>query len=328
MMASCEASRASCEATIDGGLLIDKEPGWTSHDVVARLRTLARQRQIGHTGTLDPLASGLMVCLLGGATRIARYLTGLNKVYECDAQLGVETDTYDSEGRITARSDRIPDSREAVEAALRSFVGQIDQTPPIYSAIKIGGKRLYRYARANEQVEIPSRRVTIHRIELLEFAPPSLRFAAAVSAGAYVRSLCHDLGRRLGCGAMMTALRRTAVGPFLLGDAAKLAELEAAPDALEKRLLDIPRLLPFLSHLQADEEGRLRLAHGASCPPRHFAPAPGPASIGRPALALDERGKAIAMVTIEKTGSEPAGAQNEPSADVVVRPLRVFPVKP
>ena len=270
----------------------------TSHDVVGRLRRLAGQKQVGHTGTLDPIATGLMICVLGRATKLSPFLTHLDKSYLCDARFGVATDTYDSEGEVTARSDEVPSDIEIVRAEVGAFVGDIEQTPPVYSAIKVAGKALHRYARAGEAVNVPSRQVRVDRFELVDYSPPDLRFVADVSAGAYIRSLCHDLGQALGCGAHMTALRRTSVGPFSLDDAVTLDELEARPELLASALRPMGAMLPHLPHWEIDETRQVHLLNGSACPADCVEPAPKGDQVGGVGLAIDGEGNALALVKI------------------------------
>ena len=212
---------------VSGILLLDKPSGPTSHDMVMVVRRGAGQKQVGHAGTLDPLATGLLVICLGAATRLSDYMRGKNKRYRARVRLGQTTNTYDADGEITATSDAIPD-RAAVEAALVKFRGPIQQRPPAFSAIKRGGKKAYELARAGEAVELEARPVEIYSLELLEWEPPEFTLDALCSAGTYVRSLAHDLGQNLGCGAHLTALRRTASGNFQLSEAVKLDDLQKA----------------------------------------------------------------------------------------------------
>ena len=296
----------------------------TSHDVVGRLRRVTGQRQIGHTGTLDPIATGLMVCVLGHATRLASYLSGMEKGYECAARMGIETDTYDIAGRVTAQCEAIPSDRGLVEAALARFAGEIEQRPPVYSAVKVKGRRLYKYARSNEAVEAPQRRVRIHRITLLDYQAPDVRFFCHVSSGAYVRSLCHDLGSALGCGACMTALRRTFVGPFQVDDAVRLERLEAEPDEAARRLIAMSALVPGLPVLRADAEGGRLLACGAACPVGHLAPREWEELDGQTALVCDEGEAAIALVRLEGCDARVREETNGAARHGIARPLRVF----
>ncbi len=210
-----------------GILLLDKPSGPTSHDMVIALRRGAGQKQVGHAGTLDPLATGLLVICLGAATRLSDYMRGKDKRYRARARLGQSTNTYDADGEITATSDTLPD-RAAVEEALVKFRGPIQQQPPAFSAIKRAGKKAYELARAGEVVELEARPVEIYALELLEWQPPEFTLDVLCSAGTYIRSLAHDLGQALGCGAHLTALRRTASGNFLLNEAVTLDDLQKA----------------------------------------------------------------------------------------------------
>lgn len=209
---------------MDGLLLIDKPKDWTSFDVVAKIRgqikreTGLKKPKVGHTGTLDPLATGLLVLTLGSYCKRAGEFTKLDKTYEVTMRLGLTSTTGDEEGDKTPVSDRVP-SHEDVEDALKKFIGDIMQTPPIYSAIKIDGQRAYKLARAGKEVVLEPRQVRIDRIELTEYAYPEIKFTADVSSGTYIRSLVEDIGELLGVGAYMTDLRRTQVGTFSVQDA-------------------------------------------------------------------------------------------------------------
>ena len=219
----------------DGILLIDKPAGWTSFDVVAKVRgklrrsyteqgvkPTKRQLRVGHAGTLDPFATGLLVILLGDATKRATEFLKLDKVYEAEIILGQESTTGDPEGEITTMPQTSSSqglSLETVEEVLRQFVGEIRQRPPIFSAIKINGQRAYKLARDGKEVEIPKRTVTIHSLELLDYAYPSLKVRTHVGSGTYIRSLAVDIGRALGTGAYCRKLRRTSVADWDVANA-------------------------------------------------------------------------------------------------------------
>jgi tRNA pseudouridine55 synthase len=214
---------------VDGVLVCDKPAGMTSHDVVARVRRLASQRRVGHGGTLDPPATGVLVLALGRATRLLPFLPTEPKRYLATIAFGTETDTLDGAGTVTATADAGGLEEGGVRAALAGFVGPQLQVPPMVSAVKVGGERLYAKARRGESVERSPRPIVVHELELLAFAPgpePRATVAVACSGGTYVRSLAADLGRALGTLAHLAALRRTAVGSFGEGDAHTLAELE------------------------------------------------------------------------------------------------------
>lgn len=236
----------------------------TSHDVVQRVRHWSGQRRIGHTGTLDPMASGVLVLCLGQATRLVEYYQGHDKIYLAEVTLGRATDTYDALGQVTDEQPVPPLTPARIEAALARFRGEIWQTPPIYSAIKRGGESLHRKARRGEDVTIEPRPITIHELSLVDLiGSDRLRLRVRSSAGAYMRSLAHDLGAALGTVAHLSALRREAAGGFTLDDAVELDAIQAA--AKEGRLADL--LLPPGDRLQMprltlDEESSRRFGYG------------------------------------------------------------------
>ena len=212
-----------------GLLNIDKPLGWTSHDVVAIVRRETRIKKIGHAGTLDPLATGVLMLCLGQATRLSEYVMGHPKIYEAQVRLGIETTTYDAEGEIVATNDTLI-SREQVEAVLTQFRGDILQVPPLYSAIKQGGKKLYEIARKGQgdTVELTPRPVTIYDLQIITWDFPALLLRVHCSPGTYIRSLAFDLGRILGVGAHLAGLRRVASGPFTTANAVDLEVLRKA----------------------------------------------------------------------------------------------------
>lgn len=209
-----------------GVLNVYKEKGYTSHDVVARLRRITGQKKIGHTGTLDPDAQGVLPVCLGKATKLSGMLTDRDKCYETVLLLGVETDTQDSSGRAVSRKDLTGIGEAEARRAVESFIGGYDQLPPMYSAVKVGGKRLYELAREGKVVPRAPRRVEIYDIRILSVKLPRIRMSVYCSKGTYIRTLCHDIGQRLGCGACMEELVRTKSGPFLLKDSLTLAQIE------------------------------------------------------------------------------------------------------
>ncbi len=212
---------------VDGILNLNKPQGPTSHDIVARVRALTGVRRVGHAGTLDPLATGVLLICVGRATRVSEYLMAGRKVYRARLRLGVATDTYDAEGRVVAESP-CPADRAQVEEALRRFRGAIEQVPPMYSAVKHQGTPLHRLARRGIEVERQPRRVEIFRLELTAWEPPECELEVTCSPGTYIRSLAHDLGQVLGCGAHLTALTRLASGDFRLDAALSLDEFAQA----------------------------------------------------------------------------------------------------
>ena len=210
-----------------GLLLLDKPSGPTSHDLVYAVRRGAHEKRVGHAGTLDPLATGLLVLCLGTATRLSEYLAGKDKRYRAQVRLGQTTTTYDAQGEITSESDKLP-QRDQAEAALARFRGPQQQVPPQYSAIKRGGQKAYEVARRGEHIELEARAVEFYDIALVGWQPPELTLDVHCSAGTYIRSLAHDLGQALGCGAHLAGLRRTASGSFRVEEAVTLDTLNEA----------------------------------------------------------------------------------------------------
>jgi tRNA pseudouridine55 synthase len=242
--------------------LVDKPEGWTSHDVVARLRTILGERRVGHAGTLDPFATGLLLVAEGRATSLLGPLSLLPKRYRARARLGVATDTQDRTGAVLRSCDSIP-GRPAVEAALPRFRGPQLQRPPIYSAVKVRGERLYKAARRGEDVEREPRPVHVYDIELSGASLPDVDFELTVSRGTYVRTLAHDLGEKLGCGAHLTLLRRIAVGPYAVEDALPPdARSGRTGEEFRARALPPARAVEFLPSVRLLPEEAARLRHG------------------------------------------------------------------
>ncbi|MCU0519283.1 MAG: tRNA pseudouridine(55) synthase TruB [Anaerolineae bacterium] len=210
---------------INGVLIVDKPAGLTSHDVVNRVRRLAGTRRVGHTGTLDPMATGVLGLLLGPATRLSQYAMEGRKRYHGVLRLGQTTDTYDADGVVTDERPVAIDL-QSIESVLPRFRGVVLQVPPMYSAIRVEGKHLYERARQGEEVERAPRQVTIDSITILDWAPPDLALDVTCSSGTYIRSLAHDIGQELGCGGHLSALRRIASGPFTLERGWTLGDLE------------------------------------------------------------------------------------------------------
>src|SRR5574338_303186 len=213
---------------ISGVLVVDKPVGMTSHDVVQAIRNRTGLRRAGHTGTLDPRASGVLVILVGPAVRLSEYVSASDKRYQAVIRLGATTDTYDADGRIlsTQPVDKLNETQ--FEESLQSFVGEIEQVPPPYSAVKIKGRKAYEMAREGEDIDLSPRRIKVYNLELLEWAPPEAVIDVYCSSGTYVRSLAHDLGEKLGVGAHLIGLRRTKSGRFTLRDAVPLRKLRDA----------------------------------------------------------------------------------------------------
>jgi tRNA pseudouridine55 synthase len=250
---------------MDGILNINKATGMTSHDVVAKIRKLLKQKRVGHAGTLDPAASGVLPICVGQGTRVAEYLSESGKAYQAEIVLGIVTDTYDSQGtivRTTSPTDQ-PD-RARIEDALTQFIGSQMQMPPRYSAIKIQGRPAYKLARAGEEIPLQPRPITISQLEILQWHPPRLTLAIECSKGTYIRSLAYDLGERLGCGAHLGALLRTRSGPFTLSESITLEELELAIEAgtMQEYLHPADLALHQYPALMLDDATVERVLHG------------------------------------------------------------------
>jgi tRNA pseudouridine55 synthase len=213
---------------ISGALVVDKPVGMTSHDVVQAIRNGTNLRRAGHTGTLDPRASGVLVILVGPAVRLSEYVSASDKRYQAIIRLGGSTDTFDAEGMVTPTVDPVNVTEAQFEEALKTFIGEIEQTPPPYSAVKVQGRKAYEMAREGEEVELAPRKITVHHLEVLEWTPPEVVIDVHCSSGTYVRSLANDLGVMLGCGAYLVGLRRTKSGRFSLRDAVPLRKLQEA----------------------------------------------------------------------------------------------------
>lgn len=246
---------------MDGILIIDKEQGYTSHDVVARLRGILHQKKIGHTGTLDPDATGVLPVCLGRATKVCDLLTDSDKTYEAVLQLGVVTDTQDLGGTILSECP-VTVSEEEVRTAIESFTGEYAQIPPMYSALKVGGRKLVDLARAGVEVERKPRIVRIHQIEILRMELPMAVLRVSCSKGTYIRTLCHDIGQKLGCGGAMAGLRRLRAAGYTAEEAISIAEVQARMEQgtlpevihpLEEVFAGLPRFT-----VKPERESRLR----------------------------------------------------------------------
>jgi tRNA pseudouridine55 synthase len=240
-------------SALEGLLLVDKPSGITSHDAVDRVRRAVGERKVGHAGTLDPIASGLLVMGVGRATRLLRFLGDLDKEYEGTGRLGEETDTLDADGAVL-RTAPVDVKEQQLQNAMAALVGDIEQRPPAFSAVKVGGERLHRAARRGEAIEAPARRVRVDAFELTRFDPPDFDFRVVSSSGTYVRSLVAEVGTRLGPGAHLIRLVRTRIGPFRLADAVP-PEAPGDPLPLELAVTHLPRL-------DVEEEEARAAGHG------------------------------------------------------------------
>ncbi|MFP2932945.1 tRNA pseudouridine(55) synthase TruB, partial [Pyxidicoccus sp. 3LG] len=249
---------------MDGVLVIDKPSGPTSFDVVRQVRSLLKLKKVGHTGTLDPMATGVLPLCLGEATKVAGFITEGDKAYDATVRLGAETDTQDAQGQVTARAPVPPLTPALLEAALARFRGSFEQVPPMYSAVKVAGKRLYELARAGEEVERAARQVTVYELVLRDFSADRLQLSVRCSKGFFVRTLAHELGRALGCGAHLEALRRTHSGSFTLAQALPLADVPALAKegTLASRLVSISDALVELPAVRVSAAEADRVSHG------------------------------------------------------------------
>jgi tRNA pseudouridine55 synthase len=275
---------------VDGVLVCDKPAGMTSHDVVARVRRLAGQRRVGHGGTLDPPATGVLVLALGRATRLLPFLPMEPKRYLARIAFGAETDTLDASGTVTATAAAAGVDEAAVRGALRGFLGPQEQVPPMVSAVKVGGERLYAKARRGESVERTARSIVVHALELVDVAGgerPEATVEVTCSGGTYVRSLAADLGRRLGTLAHLAALRRTAAGRFTERDAHTLSDLEALGDGLARVVLAPAQALDSIAVRALSAAEAAALAKGSTLPPSGRA---------EPVAALAPDGRLVAVI--------------------------------
>ncbi len=237
---------ANTPADLEGILLVDKPSGPTSHDVVDRIRRSLHIKKVGHAGTLDPMATGLLIMLIGKATKISQYMMSLDKAYEGTLRLGQTTDSQDADGE-TVEERPLPEKLDTatVEETMRAFLGDQYQTPPMYSAKKVDGKPLYKLARKGKTVAREPRVIRINRFELRAFEPPDLSFVVESSKGAYIRTIAHDFGERLGCGGHLCGLRRTAIGKYRIEDAIALEAVASfSPGSLRHHLIPVNQAVP------------------------------------------------------------------------------------
>ena len=292
-------SRESLANSVSGVLVVDKPVGLSSHDVVQIIRNGTKIRRAGHTGTLDPRASGVLVVLLGPAVRLSEYVSAAEKRYQAVIELGITTDTYDLEGRVMRRSP-VEISYEEFEEALQGFIGEFEQKPPAYSAIKIKGEKAYEIARRGEEVDLEPRMIQVHELELLDWDPPEAVIDIQCSSGTYVRSLAHDLGEKLGCGATLTGLRRTKNGSFGLRDAVSLRKLQEAFTNGDwyQYLIPAAEALGDWYTVELTVEQVDEMRHG------HRVPAVDVVEPGKWARAVSQEGELVALVEYDSATNE------------------------
>ena len=284
---------------VSGVLVVDKPIGLTSHDVVQIIRRGTGIRRAGHTGTLDPRASGVLVVLVGPAVRLSEYVSASDKRYQATIRLGSSTDTYDSEGMVTRPTVPVDSiTEDQFVEALQQFVGEIEQVPPPYSAVKVKGRKAYEMAREGEEFDLSPRKINVYSLDVLEWAPPEVVIDVYCSSGTYVRSLANDLGNALGCGAHLVGLRRTKSGRFTLRDAVPLRRLQEAFDAGEwyRHLIPAAEALADWPMIELDSDGVELVRHG------HRVPAEGDAKGW--ARGVSEQGDLVALLELDPETNE------------------------
>jgi len=281
--------------------------------MIDRLRRIFGLRKVGHAGTLDPMATGLLVVAAGRATPLLHYMTGLDKEYEGEITFGARSSTYDAQGKIEKSAD--PGAwppREIVAESMRGFEGDIEQIPPAYSAIKVGGRKLYEYARKGEEAPVAPRAVKVDWFRLASYEPPLARFGCRVSSGTYVRSLAHDLGGALGCGGYLSALRRTRVGAFYVDNALTLEMLEGEPDQARSRLIRPADSMPHLARIVIGGEAASHLRNGGAFSAGDIIESSRASVPGQPVAVVDDQGRLLAVCQAPEEGGP-------------YKPLRVIP---
>lgn len=288
---------------MEGVLPIWKPAGWTSHDVVAKVRRIIGIKRIGHTGTLDPAVTGVLLLCLGRATRLVEYIQELPKVYEAKLKLGIATDTEDMTGAVLERRERVEVSLARVEQALNSFVGEIEQVPPMFSAVRVNGKRLYELAREGRVVERKPRVVTVHRIDLLDAVLdkpyPEIQFRVTCSKGTYIRTLCVDIGRTLQQPAAMSELIRTSTGSISRDQCVTLEQAEELHrmNQLHQRIIPADRILSDIPAAQAAEDAVEPLLQGQRRPSASVTPLPDQNGLIR---LYDSTGRFLGLYSLEQ----------------------------
>ena len=308
---------------LTGVLNINKPEGMTSHDVVDVARRFLKIRRIGHTGTLDPRATGVLPLCVGRATRIAQFLTQADKEYLITMRLGITTDTLDADGKVQSRTDDIAVDLVRLQEVLKSFVGEIQQVPPLFSAKKHRGERLYRLARRGESVEREPIRVKIHELTFLSLDLPFVRFRVTCSKGTYARTLCDDIGRALGCGAHLYALTRIRSGRFLIEDALTLEELGRIVEEgrIREVMISVGEALAHLPAVRVHPESTRSAAHGGGVVAAALLSFPPEVKKGDLVRVLGYRRQLLSLAEATVAGQEFAAAD---SRRVVLKPVRVL----
>ena len=310
-----------------GVVVVDKPEGLTSQDVVGVIRRAAGTRRVGHTGTLDPLATGLLLILVGEATKLSEYMVGFDKTYEGTMRLGVESDTYDCQGEIKdGPGGEIP-SLEKLRELTEPFTGEIEQVPPPYSAVKVKGKKLYEYARAGEKVDAKARRVKVSSYEILSMEGDIATFRVACASGTYVRSLVHELGQAAGCGALVQSLRRTETADFTLEEAVSLETFQdMAPDAVGPYLLPIVDTLTDWPIYVLEKSAETWIERGQAIPAAlaHHEGSSETGRIGDLVFLVKLSGAAVAVAKVVPAPPSPPPAQLARHAGLWFQPVKLM----
>jgi tRNA pseudouridine55 synthase len=282
---------------LSGALVINKPKGMTSHDVVDYLRRILGTRKIGHAGTLDPSAEGILLVCINKATKLVQFLNQYDKEYEAEIKLGVITDTYDGEGKVLQIKDDLEIRVDQIRHAVSSFKGKIQQTVPLYSALKFQGKPMYQYARANVKVEPKRRVVEIKSLEILDIKMPLVRLRVNCSKGTYIRSLASELGEKLGCGAYLFSLRRTRVGPFKVEEALDLESIRdiQAAGRIEEVLLPLDKIMSDFPSVVVEESFASKIHHGLLLKPSSVLSVEGDFDVNQTISVKDKRKRIIAF---------------------------------
>ncbi|RLB19417.1 MAG: tRNA pseudouridine(55) synthase TruB [Deltaproteobacteria bacterium] len=286
-----------------GILLVDKEEGETSHDVVEKVRRALRTRRVGHAGTLDPFATGLLLIMIGEATKLAPFIAAETKAYDATVRLGIETDTYDRTGKVLRTTSTVQVEDLTIQEVLKGFLGEVKQVPPPYSAIKVRGRRAYKLAREGRAVKLAPRKVRIHELVATEINLPFIRLWVHCSSGTYVRSLASDIGKRLGCGAHLAELRRVSIGPFRVEKAMASKDLQEKRDVeIRERIISLVDALPHVPSVEMDKEMAKRVRNGY-CPRQdELDLAEYVSGHGQPFYKLVHKGELVAIAGLGDTG--------------------------
>ncbi|MFH0873065.1 MAG: tRNA pseudouridine(55) synthase TruB [bacterium] len=311
------------EQGVEGVLNINKSSGMTSHDVVDEVRRILGIRKVGHTGTLDPQATGALPICVGNATKIARFLTAADKEYLISMRLGIRTDTLDAEGKVLEEKTEIPQDAEKVEQAFIQFRGEIKQIPPMFSAKKYQGERLYRLARRGETVDRDPVQVKVYELEMISFEPPFVCFRVFCSKGTYARALCDDIGRVLGCGAHLHNLTRLKSGQFRLEDAIDLLRLQEIQEQgnLAEVLLPIEQALTHLPEVRVLPDSSRSILYGASIALQDIVTLPTGLLEGATVRVLGVRRKLLSLAELTVDTDQ---VQNLHPRKIILRPVKVF----